>query len=794
MNKLIENFNYIDNYKLGLLFLIVGIIFFILLIIIKQYFLIEINLKKYFNKSFIKSKNGYNRLGPLFSNELNGQIFISWSNFDEVEVKGDTEKFYKIIDSDRPLNFFNWLDTLNGNRLEELVNKLRYDLKPFYTVVKLKNENTIEFDGNIAAGRPTLRMRAVIDFPQKVDNLANDYENLKIEALGLRAMLDSLAQPVWLRDRNGRLSWVNEAYAISVEAETCMQAVAQQVEFFESTILNEAKVSLGLGKVFTARVPTIVAGQRRIFEVVETPLVAGSIGYAADVTDLEGVRSDMQRQMFNHVRTLDQIPTAVAIFDESQQLVFCNLAYRKLWQLDDVFLVAKPTDNEILDYLRDNRRLPEQADYKGWKSALHEAYRSFETKETTWYLPSGRTLRVVINSNPQGGVTYLFEDLTAHFLLQSSFNSLSRVQSETLDSLNEGVAVFSTDGRLKLSNPAFEKIWSLQIERSLIQPHIDQIIAETHRLFSDLEIWNKIKSAVVGFSEIRQGQTIRMERKDGTTIDCMLAPLPDGATLLTFVDVSASVQIERALKDRNDALEQAAQLREKFVHHVSYQLRSPLTNVIGFTELLASGTGGELTTRQYEYVDHVLQSSNALMAIIDDILDLASLDRGEIILENNIYDIRDVVNSAIEGIKDRIYERKINIEINIDENIGILPIDSKRIRQIIFNLLSNAIGFSDDGQLILISIKLLNSNLIVIVRDYGRGIPSELIDKIFNRFETYTDGSNHRGAGLGLSIVKSLVELHGGKVEIESRLKDGTTVKCILPFSDGNSRIIEAIA
>jgi PAS domain-containing protein len=205
--------------------------------------------------------------------------------------------------------------------------------------------------------------------------------------------------------------------------------------------------------------------------------------------------------MANHVGTLDQLPTAVAIFDERQRLTFCNLAYRKLWQLTDAFVDSHPTDSEVLDCLRDARRLPEQADYRSWKRALLEAYRSVETQEPAWYLPGGRTLRVVINPNPQGGITYLFDDVTAQFHLESSFNSLTQVQSETLNSLKEGVAVFGTDGRLKLRNQSFESIWKLDGTRIANRPHIDQIILDAHHLFADVTVWTAIRSGIVGLNE-----------------------------------------------------------------------------------------------------------------------------------------------------------------------------------------------------------------------------------------------------------------------------------------------------
>ncbi|NBR10763.1 MAG: PAS domain-containing sensor histidine kinase [Alphaproteobacteria bacterium] len=709
-------------------------------------------------------------------------LIVTWTTRGaDPALTGDQRHLAEATGGSPPLAFGQWLAPKRAQSLDAAIDALRRNGTPFELVLQTKTGRYIEAQGRPLGGRAVMRLKDVSSQRQDYLDLARDHENLKAETLGLRAMLDTLAQPIWLRDRSGRLSWVNEPYAFAVDAENSADAIARQIELLDAGLRKNASESITRGDVYQTRSPLVIAGERRIFDLVETPLAAGSIGYASDISDLESIRSDLERQMANHVRTLDQLPTSVAIFDEKQKLVFCNLAYRTLWQLDEAFIKSMPTDGEILDRLRDARRLPEQVDYKGWKAALLENYRQLETRESVWYLPGGRMLRAVINPNPQGGVTYLFDDVTAQFHLQSSFNALTRVQSETLDSLKEGVAVFGTDGRHKFNNPAFEKIWSLDAKRLETHPHIDQVILDAHHLYADVDVWSSIKGMIAGVTDSREAQFYRMERHDGSIVDCTLAPLPDGSTLVTFIDVSAIVNVERALTEKNEALERAAKLRENFVHHVSYQLRSPLTNVIGFTELLASGTAGPLTNKQSDYAGHILQSSHALMAIIDDILDLASFDRGEIDLSLSDVELRPLIDAAVMGLKDQMQELGLDLNITIDPAIGIVSLDEKRIRQILFNLLSNAIGFSDKGQTISVAARLSQNDLVVEVRDEGRGIPSDLLPHVFDRFETRSGGTKHRGAGLGLSLVKALVELHSGHVTIDSEAGRGTLVTCHFP-------------
>ena len=178
-----------------------------------------------------------------------------------------------------------------------------------------------------------------------------------------------------------------------------------------------------------------------------------------------------------HRRTLDQLATGVAIFGADHTLTFYNAAYRSLWDLDSRLPRPGPTDSALLDRLRAARKLPEQQDFRQWKNQLHEAYRALEAREYLWHLPDGRTLRVVTTPNPEGGVTYLFDDVTERLDLERRFDALIRVQGETLDNLAEAVAVFASDGRLRLHNPAFQHMWKLPPEVLAERPHIEAVIA-----------------------------------------------------------------------------------------------------------------------------------------------------------------------------------------------------------------------------------------------------------------------------------------------------------------------------
>lgn len=720
------------------------------------------------------------------------QVVVTWSGRGEPIIEGDLTLAFE-GNRTKPgaasfiLAFGTWLVPADAGAIEAAIEALRERGAGFRLLVRTQSGRIVDAHGQALAGRALLRMRETTEEQRELAELRQTLDETKRGLIALASLLDAIPHPVWRRNREGSLAWVNTAYVAAVESGSREGAVAGGIELLDrqarDLIARGDGDRTASGGRAAQRLSAVVAGGRRILDVTETAIESGRVGIAVDVSELESVRADLQRQMDANVRTLDQLPTAVAMFDARQRLIFHNAAYRQLWSLDQAFLDSGPLDGEILDHLRAARKLPEQADFKAWKADVLAAYRAVEASETWWHPPDGRSLRVVADPNPQGGLTYLFDDVSENVKLESRYNALMRVQAETLDTLKEPVAVFGADGRLTFANRAFATLWRLDGATLGERPRVDTVIEACRRLSPDEEPWLDIRSAITGL-ESRAGLTCRLEIVDGTVLDCAAQPLPEGATLLTLIDVTASVNVERALTDKNDALERASQLRDTFVHHVSYELRSPLTNIIGFTQLLGDETVGALNERQREYSDHIMRSSGALLVMINDILDLASIDAGSLELAREVIDVRATVEAAARGLEDRLAESSIGLDLDMPGDIGSFVADGKRVRQILFNLLSNAVGFSGPGQTVRVTARRTNSELVFSVRDQGRGMPPDVAARVFDRFESHTLGTRHRGVGLGLSIVRSFVELHGGRVELDSRPGAGTSVTCAFPLAD----------
>ncbi len=709
------------------------------------------------------------------------QVLVAWAaGSDEPEIFGDTGIVVAGALPERVLAFGAWLEPAAAQRMQHAVDTLRGDGRGFVMTLTSKAGRPLEAEGRAVAGRAVLRLRDVSGIESELMDLAARHDRLMGDVETMKALLNALPAPVWARDADGRLIFVNAAYARAVDAEDPTDAVARELELLDRAAREKLSLARAGGGLYSGRLPAIAAGTRRIFDVVDAPSGAGSAGMAIDATEVEAMRADLARMIEAHRRVLDQLATGVAIFNVDRKLIFYNAAFRSLFELDAGLLDQTPTDSAVLDTLRAERKLPEEQDFRQWKQQLYEAYRAVEPQEHMWHLPDGRTLRVVTAPNPEGGVTYLYDDVTERLALHRRYDALIKVQSETLDHLAEAVAVFGSDGRVRLHNPAFQRMWKLSPEALDAHPHVEAVTAWTQALHDDNAVWRELRAAVTAIDN-REPTMARIERRDGMMIDMTTMPLPDGATLVTFQDVSDTVNVERALIEKNEALETADAIKIDFVHHVSYELRSPLTNIIGFAHFLGDPAFGPLTDKQREYLGYITASTNALLALINNILDLATIDAGAMSLNLSDVDIRASMEQAAEGVQDRLKKDGIRLDISAAPGIGSFTADERRLRQILFDLLSNAVGFSPPGETVTLAAERLPDAVKFTVTDRGPGIPPEAKDRVFEWFETDSMGSQHRGSGLGLSLVRSFVELHGGTVTIDSTLGKGTTVTCLFP-------------
>ncbi|NDE91271.1 MAG: PAS domain-containing protein, partial [Alphaproteobacteria bacterium] len=477
-----------------------------------------------------------------------------------------------------------------------------------------------------------LWLRDTSRFVEELRRQSDNLQQVNSQLSELRNVLNQLPYPLWLREKDFKLLWVNDAYAKAVSA-TIENVIAEQIELVPAIHRGKSK-SLAQaaheknGAESEQRF-VVIEGERRLLHLVESCMGQDRsiIGYAIDITREAELDTELKRHIKAHEDVLDQLGTPIAIYGSDTRLQFFNRSYIKLWGSDEAFLKTEPTFNEILEDLRLRRRAPEQADFQKYKKERASLFTSLiEQREDLMHLPDGTTLRIMAVPHPFGGIMFVHEDVTDKLALESSYNTLIAVQRETLDNLAEGIAVYGSDGKLKLYNPAFARIWKMPDDALAPHPHISDVLELMRPVMDSSVDWAEFKRDTVSETLDRTTRAGRYECANELVIEYSCVPLPDGAVLISYLDVSDSVRAEKALRETNIALAAADKLKSEFVANVSYQLRTPLNTIMGFAEILANQYFGTLNERQLEYARTMMDASKKLLHLINDVLDLATIE------------------------------------------------------------------------------------------------------------------------------------------------------------------------
>jgi signal transduction histidine kinase len=657
--------------------------------------------------------------------------------------------------------------------LDQAVRVLRGEGLSFDLTIKVaeghRRVHALGVRASSSDGRPLADLLWVRDVSEgNVDELPGEaLERLNAAYDGFQALLEALPIPIWLRDADLELAFLNQACG------------GRDVFEAEKDLAARAKLK---DRALSERRTVTRDGVETVMEVTETPIRGwvGTAGFAVESTD--GVGAGIDEAARDQV--LENLATAVAIFGSDKRLSFFNTAYVDLWRLESEWLQSRPTYADILDRLRENRRLPEFSDFKIFRDQEVAQFETLEAAaETQLHLPDGATVRAVVSPHPRGGLVCAYEDVTGHLNLERQFKSLDAVQRETLDNLYEGVAVFGSDGRLKLNNPAFASLWNLDQEFLAREPHVSDFVERMRQFISDVEDWPAQAERLVAGLMSRESETGRLVRSDGSCLEYANVPLPDGAVLLSYLDVTDSARVQQALHERAEALRAADRLKSEFIANVSFEVRTPLNTVIGFAEILKDEYFGQLNPRQLEYTQGILETSRGMMRVVSNILDLATIEAGMMRLQLDAVDLHGTLSGLLTLIRERARRKKLGVVFECPTDIGWIIADEKRLRQVVFNLLGNALKFTPARGEIRLEARRENDEVVLTVADTGAGIPQADQDRMFQAFETGSSEAGEGGTGLGLSLVKRFVELHGGRIDLKSVPNRGTTVTCYLPAS-----------
>ncbi|MDF2638245.1 MAG: sensor signal transduction histidine kinase [Novosphingobium lindaniclasticum] len=701
--------------------------------------------------------------------------------------------------------FLSELDTgergLPTAKLEELTEAVRRTQKtaaPFRMVLTPRGSSrSLALRGHLADPQISPGGAALVwvfdfsDSETELTRLRDEASRARGDFTALVSLIEAAPMPMWFRRPDGELQLVNSAYVAAVGGDSAQGVVASGTELIENvdglTPAQVARAASDKGAPIQRIVSTTINGQRRAMRVSDLPLGEdGVAGYAVDIEDLEEMSRSFRAFREAQRGLLDQLSAGVAQFDAKKRLTFANQPFQRLFKLPASTLQDLPAFERLLDGARDAGRVPEARDFPAWRREKAAWFASGEASEEAWTLADGTHLRIVAQPVPDGGLMLIAEDRTEQLRLSAVRDTLLRTRTATFDSLFESIAVFAPDGRLQIWNRRFAADWGLDSDFLDTHPHMQDLLKKIaphlERPAEAETVGGVVRSATL--DRMQKGGRIALA--DGRMLEFAGVPLPDGNGLLAVLDITDSQKAEAALRESNAALIEADTIKTRFLAKMSYELRTPLTSIGGFAELLEAGVGGDLSESGRDYVGAILTSVEQLGDHIDSLLDLSQSEAGLLPLKKEEIDPMPFVRSVVEERASRL--QKAGLELDLQASGLLRPIsgDRKRLARALGHLVDNAIAASRRGERIRVQLGRRKSGgeewLQILVQDQGAGMDSRSVALALDGMKASADGKSvERSQGLGLPLARQLVEAHGGALRLVSEPGKGTSALVELP-------------
>ncbi len=610
----------------------------------------------------------------------------------------------------------------------------------------------------------------------------------------LRSCMNIFPLMIWLRDQSGRIKYCNSLYAQALESSPS-KVVAESLElvYGENSLKKLAQQAIQTRTPQYTKTHAVVSGERKLLAVGEVNLIfpyAATVGYAHDETNIENLENDLTNHIHAHQDIFDLISTGICVYDHDGHVDFFNTAYLRLFDFKESWLHTKPHISEVLEDLRERRQLPEYGDFPKYKANIVSSFRSLtEPLHEVINHPDGRVLSLTTAPHMMGGLIFMFENITDRLDLERGYNTLRAVQKETIDNLYEGILVVGPDYRIKVYNPSLLFILGLE-DNEWEANHIKDILVKLSDNFSSASEYKKLVLGVEKALSDRQQCSEEFFLREKKASYSYL-PLPDGAHMFSFIDISDRWRFEQSMHEKNKTLAQLDQLKSDFISHVSYELRSPLHTINGFNDILMNQYFGSLNDRQMDYCRAINESTQKLMGLMNDMIDLASIEAGTLTLKKEPVDLKKLLQSVISLIYNRASDQGLDIQLSHNASVTSIEADERRLKHALFNLLSQSVKFTLNGGCILVKTSTSPDNpgvVSITIEDDGVGFSPEEARHIEQLFEDKNDNqyegdnlTNNRSISLALSLVKSLISLHNGKVMLKQRKPQGSFFIVELP-------------
>jgi PAS domain S-box-containing protein len=408
--------------------------------------------------------------------------------------------------------------------------------------------------------------------------------------------------------------------------------------------------------------------------------------------------------------------------------------------------------------------------------------------------PDGSVRHISVNGKPiiddAGaflGYRGTASDITAQIAAEAHVTQVNAKLEECIESLAEAFALFGPDDRLLLCNEQFRSL--NPAVRDLVVPGVrflDVVKASLRRRTVPNAVGRERAWLREWVTERRRRRSMVHRKINDRWFQLNYQRLSDGSTVTIGVDITQVIQREETLREARDTAERANRMKSEFLATMSHELRTPLNAILGFSEVMRDGLFGALGTARYrDYVGDIHQSAQHLLDIISDVLDMSKLEAGQMKPQNERLDVGAVLGHCVRLMRERAENRQLRIETGPTDFLPALMADQRLVKQIVLNLLSNAIKFTEPTGQVRVDCAVGAEGLSIAVTDTGIGIAARDIPRALTPFQQIEDPMSRRfdGTGLGLPIVKAIMDLHGGTITLSSTPGKGTRVTILFPPS-----------
>jgi len=551
------------------------------------------------------------------------------------------------------------------------------------------------------------------------------------------------------------------------------------------TALSDSMLAIAGGNLRAALPPT--PGSDEIDDMGRALSVFRDTAVEVEETNLREIRRARQRL----TDAIESISEGFCLYDADDRLIVWNKTYLDLLYPGAERVIEPGISFEAVIRGAAERGLVQDAEghIDEWIAGRLAAHRE-PSGPIVQRRGDGRWIRISERKTQDDGVVSVYTDISELMNREAELAEKSGALEATLENMGQGVAMFDTDLNLTVMNEQFLEILDIAPDRFGIGDKFEDLIRYNSERgeYGDVDAEQEVRRQLEIANRF-QPHVVERTRPDGSAIEVRWKPVKGGGLELIYTDVTERKRREVELRElvntigaARDHAMAATKSKSQFLANMSHELRTPLNAIIGYAELIQDEIYGPVPEKIGETIDRIEQSGRHLANLINDILDLSKIEAGQINLSFADYSIGDIVQTVVAAVEPLAAEKSLELRADLPDGLPIGRGDEQRITQVLMNLVGNAIKFTDAGK-VEIEVRTDDGSFLVAVSDTGVGIAEADLEDIFEEFHQ-ADGSDTRnrgGTGLGLAISRRMLELHGGRVWVDSNLGEGSTFRLSLP-------------